>query len=530
MRKIETRQIRPLWIGLVCLAGGVLFGAKPEEADPKPSASEPTERKAAVVPITGEITDVTALALQAKLDKARAEGMEVVILRLETPGGMVKSAMTISKMLKGAEDLLTVAYVDREAISAGALIALACDQIVCRKGGKIGDCAPIVMGGTQLGKTEREKIETYLRTEFRDSAQRNGYNPLLAQAMVTISLNVYKVQNTATGEIRYVDKEGFEKLFGKAPEDTPKKKTPAIQETRLLVHPVAAGSWVKLKTVVTDEQLLTMTDTEALEYGFAKKIVNSDRDLAEFYQLAWPLKEYGITWSEHAVGFLNSSAITGLLFMVALLALYMELQSPGVGLPGAVALICFAVIFGSKYMVGLAEWWEIALFVIGLGLLTIEIFVVPGFGLPGVLGTICVLAALVVMVMPTTPGPLPLPATQYDLQVLERGLLSLAVGFLGFVAGAVVLVRYLPKVPYAGRLVLAGPVPSSASPSLPPSGTQRSGRIGQKGKAISTLRPAGKAEIDGQILDVVTEGDWIVGGREVVITNIHGSRIVVART
>jgi membrane-bound serine protease (ClpP class) len=413
------------------------------------------------------------------------------------------------------------------------------------------------MGGSQLGATEREKIETYLRTEFRDSAKRNGYNQVLAEAMVTITLTVYKMRNTATGEIRYVNKEQFEKLTGKKPEDSTDEgeKEKEEQEThevdwqsrRSTVGDFLYGSrpqsnqgtliftqeetedkgeWVKVKTVVSDKQLLTMTDEEALEYGFAKKIVSNEEELADFYNVSYPMTFFEASWSEEVVRFLNSTTMTSLLFLVALLALYMELQTPGIGLPGAVAVICFAILFGSKYFIGLAEWWEIALFFVGVALVLVEIFVIPGFGIAGISGIACIVISLLAMVMPHVPGPIPLPATASDWEIFERGLFALLIGFSGFILGAILLAKYFPRLPYSSRLIRV-PSKSVTSAADVPGSFQSGVKAGDRGQSLSLLRPAGKARIDGKLVDVVTRGEYIQSKTPIEVIEVAGSQVVV---
>ena len=191
-----------LVMSLATLAFAQVISDEPE-AIPIQVGDVPT--RVVVIPIEGEINGITAWALKQRMERAKSEGVDVVVIRLDTPGGLVGSALNISKAIKSAKNIHTVAYIDKDAYSAGALIALACNEIIIRDGGRIGDCAPIIMQG-ELKGTKREKIESPLRTEFRDSAVRNGYNELLAKSMVSMDISVYKIQNIKTDEIRYVDK------------------------------------------------------------------------------------------------------------------------------------------------------------------------------------------------------------------------------------------------------------------------------------------------------------------------------------
>ncbi|GAG33989.1 unnamed protein product, partial [marine sediment metagenome] len=246
-------------------------------------------------------------------------------------------ALEISKTIKSAENIHTVAYVDTAAYSAGALIALACKEIIIRDGGRIGDCAPIIMQG-ELKGTEREKAESPVRTEFRDSARRNKYNELLAQSMVSMDISVYKIEkieHLQTGEFRYVNKRDVRLLTDYDPRVEELGKVLPTEGKK-----TEAKKWKYLKTVVNSKQLLTMTETEAKEYGFAKAIVKSEQEAQAYLGVSdWELWQYD--WGEIAVAFLNSMAMTGLLTGVGLLALYVALNTPGFGVPEVVALVCF---------------------------------------------------------------------------------------------------------------------------------------------------------------------------------------------
>jgi membrane-bound serine protease (ClpP class) len=231
------------------------------------------------------------------------------------------------------------------------------------------------------------------------------------------------------------------------------------------------------------------------------------------------------------VRWLNSPAVMGVLIMLALLGVYIEFSTPGFGLPGLVAVICFAVIIGSKYLVGLANWVEVALFVVGVLLLMVEIFILPGFGIAGFTGILCILVGLFGMLIKNPPNKFPWPQTQYDWQLFTNGALGLLFGFFGFVLLAWLVTKHLPKIPVAKRIMLAAPRQAvvigmgdswvAARPSEEPI------QVGQKGISLSQLRPAGKAKFGGLRVDVVSSGGLIEANREIVVEVVEGNRIVV---
>ena len=506
----------------ISLAGFVFAQGIPS-GSPSPPEPPGSPKRVVVIPIEGEINGITTHAVKTRLDRAHREGVDIVVIKLNTPGGLVMSAMNISEALKSVEGIHTLAFVDRRAYSAGALISLACNEIVISDGGAIGDCAPILMQG-ELEGVKREKGESFLRAEFRDSATRNGYNLLLAQSMVTMDISVYQIRHKETGEVKYVDKRGVRERtdFDPRVEELGKVLPKEGESVR------RKQEWEYVKTVVDSTKLLTMTDSEAVEYGFAKLIVQSDQEVLDYLGAdSWEIWEW--SWGEAAVGFLNSMAVTGILTAVGLIAIYVALNSPGFGVPEGVAIVCFAVLFGSKYLAGIAEWWTIALFLIGIGLLAVELFVLPGFGLAGGLGVLFVVVGLIATVMPKDPGPIPLPRTDVAWDMFIGYLVWLTGGFLVFIAAAILLAKYLPSIPKLGKLVLAE-APAAIGPEAahPPDVAPGIGP-GQLGVAIGPLRPAGQARFRQQVADVVTEGELIDIGSQVEVIRRAGNRIVVRR-
>ena len=504
-------------IGLAILGLSTATLALSQVLSEKP---EPAAKRVVVVPIEGEINGITARAVKQRMERAQNEGVDVVVIRLDTTGGLLMPALNISETIKSAEDIHTVAYVDKEAYSAGALIALACNEIIIRDLGRIGDCAPIIMQG-ELKGTEREKAESPVRAEFRDSARRNGYNELLAESMVSMDISVYKIQHVQTGEIKYVNKREVRLLTDYDPrvEELGKVLPTEGKKTK-------AKEWKYLKTVVDSSDLLTMTESEAKEYGFAKAIVKNEQEAQAYLGVSsWETWQYD--WGEMAVAFLNSMAMTGLLTGVGLLALYVALNTPGFGVPEVVALVCFATVFGSKHMAGIAEWWTIALFVVGVMLLLVEVLVLPGFGVAGVAGIICVVVGMLAMVMPKDPGTFPFPRTEVAWDMFLKYLRSLIGGFFAFIVGVILFVKYLPRIPKLGRLVLAeAPAASAAQASHPPD-LAPGVDVGQTGLALGPLHPAGQVRIGEASVDVVTEGELIDAGSEVEVVRREGNRIVV---
>jgi len=216
--------------------------------------------------------------------------------------------------------------------------------------------------------------------------------------------------------------------------------------------------------------------------------------------------------------------------MVAMLAIYVELNSPGLGLPGAVAVLALVILFGSKFLIGMANWWEIAVFVIGLGLLILEIFVIPGFGIAGISGVLLILFSLVAMMVSNPPGDLPVPSAPFEKEMFEKQFLWTVAGFIFFVVIAYFFGRYFHRMPITNRLVLQAPTDSATvrsggqaapAPTMPPV------KIGQTGVALSSLRPSGNAKFGPFRLTVVTRGELIEAKRNIRVVAIEGNSIIV---
>jgi membrane-bound serine protease (ClpP class) len=508
-------------VALTCvLFFSAVWAAEPNDAqmqlwaEPNISQQDLRSAKAAVIVCKGMIDDGLYKSIRRRTEVALNEGAEYLIYEIQTYGGLLQSGDDISKyfILDVGKKAKTVAYITTEAISAGAMISVSCRDIIMLENTTIGDCAPIAIG-TKLEGVEREKTESFTRAAFMRAAEANGYPAALLKAMVSMQIEVYRIKNLQTDEYEF-----FEAEF------LPKDANEYDVDNKQLI--------------VKDDELLTLTASQAFEYGVARAVVKelagavkflSDRDGVSFTGEPMMLRT---NWSEEMVRWLNSPAVMAVLVMLAMLGVYIEFNTPGLGLPGMVAVICFAIIIGSKYLVGLANWVEVALFVVGILLLMVEIFILPGFGIAGVLGIACILAGLFGMLIKNPPDKLPWPQTEFDWQLFTNGVLGLSIGFMGFVVLAWLLTKYLPRLQFLSGLIL---VPAAAklgtemevSMTVPPESETAGVKVGDIGEVISTLRPTGKARFGDAIVDVVAEAEFLDKDTKVEIIEIHGNRVVV---
>jgi len=491
------------------------FAVLPRKGPPRPD--KPT--RVFVIPVREEIKTKTFKAMERKALRCRSAGADLVILDMDTFGGGVIAALNIARLLKvELADIYTVCYARTRAISAGALIALACNEIVMTPVGKLGDCAPIVMGG-KLEGVEREKGESPLRTEFAESAQDNGYPIPLAESMVTMGRAVWLIRNKGTRELRYVLGRDWR---GRV--DAPEGLTTAPS--------APASEWELLRVVVPGTELLTMRPKQALEYGFASRLIAAPLDaplkgiLADFGAAGAPTV-LGDTWSEKLVGILTSPAVVGFLFFVAILCAYVEMHTPGFGIAGAVAIACFAILFGANYLIGLSQVWEIALFGVGVVLLVVELFI-PGFGVFGIAGILCCVAGLLAMLIPNAPGKWPVPSSPLEWDVFARGLFAVLAGAVAATIAGALLAKHLPKMPLAKRLVLPAPA-GAGGPPVPDASPMQRIAVGATGVVEGVCRPVGKVRFGDDLLDAMTEGDTIEAGAAVRVIRREGNRLVVEK-
>jgi membrane-bound serine protease (ClpP class) len=459
--------------------------------------AEKTGRNVYVIPVSADVEPALAAFIERCLLETRDDDKALLVLEMDTYGGRVDSALAIVDALLAAEPRETVAFVRSKAISAGALIALACNRLAMAPNTTIGDCAPIAFtdqGPTMLG----EKFQSPLRAKFRTLARRNNYPAILAEAMVTDGMEVFRVE--LDEKVLYLEASEYNDL------------TPAEKERV-----------VGKKTVVRKGELLTMDNEEALALGFSTLTAASVEEMLAGLGVAdYTLIRMEQTWSESLGRFIT--AIAPLLMMAGLAALYMELKAPGFGVFGIIGLLCIGLVFFNQHLVGLASHTEFLIVLLGLVLLAMEIFVLPGFGIAGIAGIVVLGVGLVLSFQDFV---LPDPGQPWQREImLDNVSMVLASAVFAFLA-VLFFLRYL--FPRLGRVV-EGPYLAAtlaASHDIAPQSLKV--RAGSRGVALTPLRPAGKMKSGQAIIDVVTEGGFIDKGDPLVVLELRGNIVVVER-
>lgn len=407
------------------------------------------------VPVTGVIELGLAPFVERSLEEAAAAGASVVILDMDTPGGRVDAAERIVDAVSDSR-VPVYALVNRRALSAGALIALATQRIYMRPGSVIGAATPV----DGSGRKAPEKIVSAMRSEMRALAEARGLDPRVAEAMVD--------------------------------ED------------------------VAIEGVVEAGKLLTLTTEEAVRLGYAGEVADLDALKSDLGQASAPVVSSSVNWAERLVRFFSHPAVAPFLLAIGFLGLLAEMKAPGFGIAGAAGLLALALFFGSHLIVGLAGLGDVLLFGVGLVLLGIEVFIVPGFGLFGVLGGVGVLGGLYMALLgglPTTPD-----FTRAGMVLTSAILIILVSGWA--------LIRSLPKssrLARSGVFLLTRTDRDVGFESAP----HRTDLVGREGKAITDLRPSGTGLFGDERVDVVSEAEWIPAGTAIRIVSAEGYRHVV---
>jgi membrane-bound serine protease (ClpP class) len=340
--------------------------------------------------------------------------------------------------------------------------------------------------------------------------------------MVRPGREIWWLEDGAGGERRFVTDSQKDELTS--------KKGASWRPVEKIRDPVTGEEMTLRQPVVDERDLLTLTQSEAVAFGFAKAIVSSDSDLRTQYHLTGDLGRFTQSWSEEIADFLSSPIIRTILMMLIGLGVYAEFNAPGHFVGGTVAAIALIIFLGAPYITGLADVWEIIVVAAGILLLAAEIFFFPTFGIAALVGIALIFIGLIATFVPAEPGPLVIPRLPGTWLGLRTGI-QVVFGGLGLAAvGMWVLNKYLPHLPGANRMLLAPPRPTAAHAGgvgWVPMGAESVVRPGDTGRTLTRLRPAGKASLNGRRIDVIAPGQMIDEDRLVEVIEVAGSRVVV---
>lgn len=491
---------KPLFLIIFLLT--LLFGVGAAASQVQGNRAQEGER-AMVVEVHGEI-DVRMVALVRRAwRRSVSSGFSRLILDIDTPGGSKARMDEILTLLKNLREkgVDTVAYIRNRGLSAGAVIALGCNRIFMREGATMGAATPVFFGGilNQVEKEVRKKYISAVRAQVRSLASHHGDRvALLAEAMVDPSMELH--------ELRYRGKDG-------------------VTRTRLMsteqMKSLKTGEFQVLEDRVLEPRPLTLTASEALRLGLSEGVVEDLEGLLRELGIGPEEKETLLpNWSEELASFLYR--IRFLLLVAGFFMVMVSIKVPGTGLPEALAVLCFLFFFGGNWLVGLAEWTEILLFGVGVGLILVELFLIPGTLIAGIGGFLAIVIALFLSLQ-----PFGLPENPWETEYLTRNLWGLLLSILGGVGLLMLVSRFLPKIPIFNSILLEPERPLEAYSNAATQEKSHANLLGKRGQALTDLRPAGKMEVDGEPVDVVTDGRFIPKGCLLQVIKVEGNRVLV---
>jgi len=438
-------------------------------------------------PITANVVDRARRMIQEAISK---NDVNFICLWIDSPGGSTTDSLRLAEFLSElpSNEIRTVAYIPSRALADASMIAAACDQVVMFPDALLGG-----PGASELSDVEITSTQQFLRDNLSKNKSRSWSLPA---AMLNPTLDVFKYTRN-----------GVEEFFC----EDELKEQPRQEE------------WIKGRRVTEPGEPLQVNGARAVETRLANHVVEDFSSFKSIYGLENDPTLAAPGWTDYLIEILTSPGMAALLLMVGGAALYAELHTPGVGLGAFVATVCFVLFFWSRFLGQTAEWLEVLLFVAGLGCLVVEVFVMPGFGVFGLGGGLLVFGSLVLACQRSF-----LPRNAYELGQLQTSLLVVAGAGLGIFGLAYLLNIWLPRVPIFNRMILA-PLSDSEHEYLSrnESLVDFEDLLGRAGVTTTRLNPAGKARIGGQLVDVIADGERIDAGAQVVVTEVHGNRVLV---
>ncbi|GAB5495104.1 MAG: hypothetical protein Phyf2KO_01840 [Phycisphaerales bacterium] len=585
-----------VWLAAGLLVALAAFSAPAAlgQVTPVAVAASRQADRVAIIPIHEPIDKVTAFSVKRRMELAIAGGAQALVFDINTPGGEVPAVLEICAAIKGSPVPNTVAWINPEAYSGGAIIALACREIVVANEARMGDALPILIGpggidvATQ-GELRKKQVPPVL-AEVVDSARTRGWDEFIVQAIVIDKVELWWIEEITPepgqpARMLAVNEAEFRMLFpGQEPprgspaivgasaaglsglvpgsegegaqtpaDDTEfRPATPALRDlspqlsgetsaassqdldmlASISERPVLtsddAGKWRVVRYLTNGSGPIVMSKDEMLTYQFATRNINNEEELKAYFG-AKEVIRVNTTVSERIVKVLSNMWVRMILIAVFLLALFIEMVSPGLIVPSAVAGVALLLVMAPAWMLGLAGWWELIAIVSGILLILIEIFIVPGFGVFGISGLILLFGGLVMAFVSASSGVFPsTPAGQTDL---SRSLVMVALAMATAGGGMFVVVKYFGTLPVLNRLALRpDQVESDTGIGLVDAmgeSTDLALLVGTSGVAATPLRPSGKIDIEGALYDALSGSGFIDPKTEVRVVRVTTWQVVV---
>jgi len=396
--------------------------------------------------------------------EAKENNCDLIIIHMNTYGGMVNIADSIrTKIL--VSKIPVYVFIDNNAASAGALISIACDSIYMRPGSNFG-AATVV---NQTGEVVADKYQSYMRSMMRSTAEVTGRDPDIAQSMV--------------------------------------------------------DPRIKIEGVIDSGRVLTFTASEAIKHNFCEGKAESIEEVLELANFKnYEVVEQTLSASDKMIRFLINPAISGILIMLIIGGIYFELQTPGIGFPIAASVIAALIYFAPLYLEGLAEHWEILIFVVGVILIAVEIFAIPGFGVAGILGIVFMVTGLTLSMVDNVHFDF----SNFQINSIAKAFFIVIIATFLSILGSF----YLSKKLFSERTIfgqLSLDTIQEKSEGYLSTDITLVNLIGKQGVAATILRPAGKVEIDDDYYDATAETSYIEKGEKIEVVKYETAQLFVRK-
>ncbi len=465
-----------------------------------------------------EINQSTLIYVKNAVEYYKKRKPIMVILQLNTPGGELFAAEKISDLLKDLDtqySIPVVAFIDNWAISAGAMLAYSCRFIAVTKDAAMGAAEPITIGEGGQMTTATEKVNSAVRADFSNRARFFDRNPYIAEAMVDKDV----ILVLRDGNIIKLNAE--DQIAKTDTIISPKGKLLTLRADQMIEYGVA-------DIMLPPEKLEPITEAELQkgEWPASKNLLFQDSFFAKIPDAK--IQAYQMDWKTRFFVILAIPMVSSILFLGMVIGFYMEMNHPGAGLPGSIAIACLSLIVMSSFSQEIGNILEVILVFVGIAFIVIDLFFIPTFGLLGIIGGIFFLVGLFGLMLPGLENV----HYEFDTQTFNAAgetfmhhLTWLAGTFLLSIACVLLLGRYvMPSVGRFSKLILVGGeqegfIAGVEAKTLP--------QPGAKGEVMATLRPTGKIVIEGNIYDAISEGEYLEIGTKIVITRLDGNVIVV---
>jgi membrane-bound serine protease (ClpP class) len=400
---------------------------------------------------------------QKAFKEAKEANADIILIHMNTYGGMVDAADSIRTKILNC-NIPVYVFIDNNAASAGALIAIACDSIYMREVASIG-AATVV---DQTGKPVPDKYQSYMRSWMRSTAEANGRDPDIAQAMVDPDIYIEGVVDTG--------------------------------------------------------KVLTLTTSEAIKYGFCEGEVLNIRDIMQHAGITeYEIVKQELTPMDNIIGFLINPIVSGILIMIIIGGIYFELQTPGVGFPLIASIGAALLYFAPLYIEGLANNWEILIFIVGVVLIAVEIFAIPGFGVAGISGIVLVIGGLTLSMI----GNIGFDFSGIKIEVIFMSFFIVVIAIFMALLVSFFISREMFTTTIFGHLALD--TVQKAEEGYTSADYTYKTMLGKTGTAFTILRPAGKVKIENDVFDATVLSGYIEKGESIEVVDYHTGQLFVKK-